>query len=217
MTLHRRALRKPFTAAIATLLTLITPAICMAELMSTLVIDVPEPGGGNTRLSPVEHVDFETFFDNGNAVLGGKQADIIRVDTASGSSGCEAADFASSVLFRGDIALMARGGCNFSTKVNNAAAAGASAAFIFNDTNDLPAVQLFDVTTIPALFLTEDLGLFLVSRQANGVDIFSWPFALSFQISRVEPTVSVPEPGTLSILALALVGFGFSRRKRGGN
>lgn len=49
---------------------------------------------------------------------------------SASNSGCEAADFAG--FPAGNIALMQRGTCTFATKANNAEAAGASGAIIFN-------------------------------------------------------------------------------------
>ncbi|NJP98196.1 M20/M25/M40 family metallo-hydrolase [Nonomuraea sp. FMUSA5-5] len=52
----------------------------------------------------------------------------------SSSSGCEASDFAG--FTAGNIALMQRGTCSFRIKVDNAMAAGASAAIVFNEGQD---------------------------------------------------------------------------------
>src|SRR6185503_21242699 len=55
----------------------------------------------------------------------------VNLGTPSASnSGCEAADFAG--FPAGNIALMQRGTCTFAAKANNAEAAGASGAIIFN-------------------------------------------------------------------------------------
>ncbi len=53
--------------------------------------------------------------------------------TSSSTSGCTSADF--SAFTAGRIALIQRGGCNFGVKVQNAQAAGASGAIIFNEGN----------------------------------------------------------------------------------
>jgi Zn-dependent M28 family amino/carboxypeptidase len=52
------------------------------------------------------------------------------VDAGGPTSGCESEDFEG--LSRGDVALLRRGTCTFRTKAENAEAAGASAALIFN-------------------------------------------------------------------------------------
>lgn len=53
------------------------------------------------------------------------------VDTASGESGCQAADFEG--FPEGEIALIKRGACAFELKAQNAVDAGASAVVIYND------------------------------------------------------------------------------------
>jgi Zn-dependent M28 family amino/carboxypeptidase len=52
------------------------------------------------------------------------------VDAEGPTSGCESEDFGG--FSRGDVALLRRGACTFRTKAENAEAAGASAALIFN-------------------------------------------------------------------------------------
>ena len=88
------------------------------------------------RLSPDPHVfapdvDFFTMTYSGS---GNTTARIVPVDTTgqpgANTSGCEAADF--NGFPSGAIALMQRGSCTFATKAQNARAAGASAAVIFN-------------------------------------------------------------------------------------
>jgi Zn-dependent M28 family amino/carboxypeptidase len=85
-------------------------------------------------------------------------------DRAS-TSGCEAADFAG--FTPGNIALVQRGTCFFRDKVDNAAAAGASAVIVFNQGNVVPGddrLGLFfgtldpPVAAIPALSTTFALG-----------------------------------------------------------
>ncbi|CEA07532.1 Aminopeptidase S [Arthrobacter saudimassiliensis] len=85
-------------------------------------------------------------------------------DRAS-TSGCEAADFAG--FEAGSIALLQRGTCDFGTKVANAAAAGAAAAVVFNQGNDVPGDDRFglvngtlgsELSAIPAVGATFALG-----------------------------------------------------------
>ena len=76
--------------------------------------------------------DFATMTFSGS---GDTTAPVVAVDTdlagsASSTSGCEAADFAS--LPDGAIALMQRGTCSFAVKTANAEEAGASAVIVFN-------------------------------------------------------------------------------------
>ncbi len=66
--------------------------------------------------------------------------------------GCTA--FADNTAFTAKIALIIRGSCNFSVKIDNAAAAGAVAAIIYNGVSDLPIVMgAIDSTTIPAVMI----------------------------------------------------------------
>jgi hypothetical protein len=43
---------------------------------------------------------------------------------------------------------------------------------------------------------------------------FSWSSNGRGNAARVEPTLSVPEPGTLALLALGLIGVGIARRRQ---
>jgi Zn-dependent M28 family amino/carboxypeptidase len=63
------------------------------------------------------------------------------------TSGCEAADFAG--MPAGSIALMQRGTCTFGQKTDNAIAAGAIAAVIFNDGGDAGRVGVINGTLGP--------------------------------------------------------------------
>ena len=87
------------------------------------------------------------------------------------TSGCEAADFAG--MPAGSIALMQRGTCAFGLKTDNAIAAGAIAAIIFNDGGDAGRVgvingTLGEGTHGPALGTTLALGQDLANGIANG-------------------------------------------------
>jgi aminopeptidase Y len=78
------------------------------------------------------------------------------------NSGCEASDFAGFVA--GNIALMQRGTCSFRVKVDNAIAAGASAAIVFNEGQpgrtevDLNPVLGGPGVTIPSFFASFEAG-----------------------------------------------------------
>ena len=83
-------------------------------------------------------------------------------DNAS-TSGCEAEDFAG--FTAGNIALVQRGACAFSTKAENAAAAGAVGAIVFNQGNTEDRKGLISGTLgsdyaggIPVFFATYDIG-----------------------------------------------------------
>jgi Zn-dependent M28 family amino/carboxypeptidase len=94
----------------------------------------------------VEAVDLDLGADNGS------------------SSGCEADDFAG--FTAGNIALVQRGACAFSTKAENAAAAGAVGAIVFNQGNSDDRKGLINGTLgsdyaggIPVFFATYDNGV----------------------------------------------------------
>lgn len=81
--------------------------------------------------------DYATFLYSGS---GRVEAAVVAVDLRvpspqpnASTSGCEPSDFAR--FPRGAIALLQRGACTFRTKAENAAAAGASAAIVFNEGN----------------------------------------------------------------------------------
>ncbi|WPC04849.1 M28 family metallopeptidase [Pseudomonas benzenivorans] len=99
---------------------------------------------------------------------GNLTASVAPVDLALGpdnasTSGCEAEDFAG--FPAGAIALIQRGACSFEQKAENAAAAGAVGAIIFNQGNSEDRKGLLNATLgdgyaggIPVLFATYDLG-----------------------------------------------------------
>jgi Zn-dependent M28 family amino/carboxypeptidase len=74
-----------------------------------------------------------TFSAPGNVTGTVQAVDLVLPPTPapSSTSGCEASDFAG--FTAGNIALLQRGTCTFGVKAANAAAAGASAAIIFNE------------------------------------------------------------------------------------
>ena len=92
----------------------------------------------------------------------------------SSSSGCEAGDFAGFVP--GRIALIQRGTCNFTVKVANAQAAGASAVVLFNEGQPDRTgivIPIGDGTglTIPVVSATFDVGNQLASLPSPTVRV----------------------------------------------
>jgi len=91
--------------------------------------------------------------------------------TPSSASGCTAADFSGFVP--GRIALIQRGTCTFSQKVQNAQAAGASGVIIFNEGNpgrtDVFGGSLSSVPTIPVAFTSFAIGTDLLNQYKQAV------------------------------------------------
>jgi Zn-dependent M28 family amino/carboxypeptidase len=97
---------------------------------------------------------------------------------STSNSGCEAADFAG--FTPGNIALMQRGTCSFRVKADNAEAAGASAAVIFNEGQPASPTQPEDRTvvvqgtlgspgvTIPVIGTSYPIGAELVEQTRAG-------------------------------------------------
>ena len=62
--------------------------------------------------------------------------------------------------FTGSVALIQRGTCNFSAKVNNAVTAGALAVVVFNNAGGPPSsMGALEATTVPSLMISLDDGL----------------------------------------------------------
>jgi Zn-dependent M28 family amino/carboxypeptidase len=102
--------------------------------------------------------DFVTIRYSGGGNL---TADVVPVDFAATSSGCEASDFAG--FPAGAVALMKRGGCRFSDKAAAAQSAGAAAALLANDgspghTAPLMATLFGPGTRIPVLIVSADVA-----------------------------------------------------------
>ncbi len=124
-----------------------------------------------SQLSPlptvyVEDTDYNllSHTDPGDVTGPVVSVDLMLGPGNNSSSGCEAADFAG--FPPGAIALIQRGTCSFELKAENAAAAGAVGAIIFNQGNTTDRVGLINGTLgsdytggIPAFFATYDRGV----------------------------------------------------------
>lgn len=102
--------------------------------------------------------------DPGNVTGSVTSVDLALGDPSTSTSGCEVSDFAG--FPAGDIALIQRGDCSFQLKAENAAAAGAVGAIIFNQGNTEDRKGLINGTLgagysggIPAFFATFDRGV----------------------------------------------------------
>ena len=131
-----------------------------------------EPTGPGTLSmllpTPTDYVWDEDFTYLSQTEAGDVSAAVVPVDLMLGagntsSSGCEAEDF--SAFPSGSIALIQRGTCSFQQKAENAAAAGAAGAVIFNQGDSEDRKGLMNATLgdtyaggIPVLFTTYDIG-----------------------------------------------------------
>jgi Zn-dependent M28 family amino/carboxypeptidase len=128
-----------------------------------------QPGGASYTYG----TDYDTLDFSGS---GDVTATAEGVDPAADGvgSGCEAADF--SGFTKGDIALVKRGGCNFSDKAGNAQTAGAVAIAIYNDGTAPDRMGPVAGTAgvpgktwqIPIIGPTYQLGTDLVKAAASG-------------------------------------------------
>ena len=119
-----------------------------------------------------EDFGVQTYSGSGDVTAAVTPVDLaLGLDNAS-SSGCEPEDFVD--FPSGNIALMQRGACTFASKAENAEAAGAVAAIIFNQGNseDPTRLNLFGATlgeettaTIPVLAMSYTLGETLANTQ----------------------------------------------------
>ncbi|MFI5621006.1 M28 family metallopeptidase [Streptomyces sp. NPDC051567] len=102
---------------------------------------------------------------------------------ADNTSGCEPGDFASGT-FTGKIALIKRGGCAFSVKQLNAAAAGAVGAIIYNNTDGVLTGTIGDPDSgkIPTGGITQAEGVRLAAEAAAG------PVELTLDIRQLRET-----------------------------
>jgi Zn-dependent M28 family amino/carboxypeptidase len=147
-----------------------------------LVSDRTPPVLARIAPNPKTYVDGPEYQTMQYSGSGDHTAPLIAVDlvlpVAPGpgatTSGCEAADFAG--FPAGAIALMQRGTCSFRIKSDNALAAGASAAIVFNDGGDASRIGVIGGTlnppaTVAALSVlgaSNAVGNELANGHANG-------------------------------------------------
>lgn len=115
----------------------------------------------------IENTDFNVMSQSepGDVTGLATAADVVDITLGNAStSGCEASDFAGFPI--GHIALVQRGACTFQLKAENAAAAGAIGAIIFNQGNSESRKGLINGTLgsgysggIPVFFATFDRGV----------------------------------------------------------
>jgi minor extracellular serine protease Vpr len=135
----------------------------------------------------------------------GSYANLLLADISK-ARGCNALQPGS---LAGKIALVERGDCNFSDKVNNAEAAGAKAVIVYNkaisegaDGGDNLLTMLVDGTTIPSALVTRTNGLALKAfiRANAGATVSILPRFAAPQASDVVSTFSSRGPSSVEAL-----------------
>ncbi|MGW4700735.1 M28 family metallopeptidase [Streptomyces sp. NPDC004285] len=114
--------------------------------------------------------------------VGGITAELAAVPVdADGSTGCEPGDFATGA-FTGKIALIKRGVCSFAIKAQNAAAAGAAGAIVYNNVDGALSGTLGD----PASGKIPTGGISLAEGTQLAADLAKGPVSLSFEIRQLQ-------------------------------
>ncbi|WP_190394457.1 M28 family peptidase [Nocardiopsis quinghaiensis] len=140
-----------------------------------------------TQTAP-EQVDYEVDTDYVTMSYSGSgdtTAPAVAVNTDSAASGCSADDFAD--FPEGAIAITMRGSCPFADKVQNAAGAGASAALVVNNADEVFLGTVSELSDIPALGVSGTAGADLLA--AEGLEL------------RVRVDAELSEESSYSILA----------------
>ena len=106
------------------------------------------------------------------------------------SFGCFSNDF--NGFTAGSVALIARGNCSFSRKVQNASDAGAVGAIIFNNTAGVFGGTLGSLKDIIAISISQELGFRLLTQMDQA------PVTVRFRV--VDPA-EVPLPGAAWLFA----------------
>ena len=103
--------------------------------------------------APEEVTGLPGFPGDGPAITEDYVGNLVDAAVVGEVNGCSAFDDG---VFEDSIALIQRGDCEFSVKVNNAEAAGATAVVMFNNVGGPPTAPggLADITNIPAVMLT---------------------------------------------------------------
>jgi hypothetical protein len=165
------------------------------------------PVGFLDQVSPtptfyIQDVDFMTLLPNpftgGTVATGVITASVYDIH----SIGCSASDYPGGLV--GQIAMVDRGSCLFSSKTNFAEAAGAVGILIVNNVASLGGGgAMTDPTGIVALLISQSLGADFRDIQATGAPL----------MVRIEV---IPEPATWLLFGGGLVVVAVSRRLRRG-
>ncbi|MEU9996188.1 M28 family peptidase [Streptomyces sp. NPDC050848] len=117
--------------------------------------------------------------------VGGVRADLAAVPVdADGTTGCEPGDYAAGA-FTGKIALIKRGGCAFAVKQQQAAAAGAIGALIYNNI-DAGYGPLSGTLGDPAAAKIPTGGISKAAGEKLAADLARGPVNVSFEIRQLQ-------------------------------
>ncbi|MGA5044507.1 M28 family peptidase [Streptomyces arboris] len=105
---------------------------------------------------------------------------------ADGTTGCEPGDYAAGA-FTGKIALIKRGGCTFGVKQEQAAAAGAAGAIIYNNI-DAGYGPLSGTLGDPATVKIPTAGLSKPDGDRLAADLAQGPVTISFEVRQLQET-----------------------------
>ncbi len=158
----------------------------------------PSTYDGNTSVASAENAEYPAYIatvgeeqiayndsteDNAfAAAMGGKTYDYVMVPNLGETADYEGIDVT------GKVAVISRGDINFEDKVNNAAAAGAVAAIIYNNTEGSIGMQI-TAYAVPAVSVTQAAGE--IFAEGNG--------SVSFSVDRI--VIDNPDSGTISVFS----------------
>ncbi|WP_030546174.1 M28 family peptidase [Streptomyces exfoliatus] len=117
--------------------------------------------------------------------VGGVTAEVAAVPVdADGTTGCEPGDYTTGT-YTGRIALIRRGGCSFAAKQQQAAAAGATGALIYNNI-DAGYGPLSGTLGDPAAAKIPTGGMSKAEGEKLAADLAQGPVTLSFEIRQLQ-------------------------------
>nr|WP_247664781.1 S8 family serine peptidase [Pseudoalteromonas sp. MMG010] len=90
--------------------------------------------------------------------------------------------------FKDAVAVISRGSCAFSDKVNNATAAGAEAVIVYNNTDGDARITMsgLEGTTIPSVFISENSGAALIDVLATNPEELTIDPAITLTIGQAD-------------------------------
>lgn len=131
---------------------------------------------------PVDVVGIPSVQGSGPALVADIEAEVEYAGEVQPGNAEACTAFTDTGAFTGKIALVSRGACNFSAKVDNAAAAGAVAVIVHNNVPGAPLTMSVDGTAVPSVMVRLDAGLdlagFIASNPAATLRIDGSPARL---------------------------------------